>query len=160
MHIHESEQSPTAEPISDFSSETDLKAPPSLWTKVRGGALFAIGFLLSPLCWWNDLIFNLPVAYGFGYVCSLFSSDWLIPGTIVGYWLSNVIGILLMQAGVLDIAQGKPTERNVKKELLTGVVSSTIYTLFIVVLLQLNVLDTPMLFANEQLSHLSSWLPW
>jgi hypothetical protein len=160
MHIHESEHPPTIELISDPSSDTALTGQPSLLTKVRGGALFAIGFLLSPLCWWNDLIFNLPVAYGFGYLCSLISSNWLIPGTVIGYWLSNVVGILLMQAGVLDIAQGKPAERNFKKELVTGVVSSTIYTLFIVVLLQLKILETPMLFASEQWSHLSSWLPW
>lgn len=159
MPIYESEQPPISEPLSGFSSDTAPK--PSLWTKVRGGALFAIGFLLSPLCWWNDLIFNLPVAYGFGYLCSLFASNWLIPGTVVGYWLSNVIGVLLMQAGVLEIAQGKRTEqRNFKQELLTGVASSTLYTLVIVVLLQLKVLETPILMASEQWGHFSSWLPW
>ncbi len=131
----------------------------SLLKKLRGGILLIIGFLLSPLSWWNDLIFNLPVAYGFGYLCSLLSSNWLIPGTVVGYWLSNILGILLMQAGVLDIAQGQPSDRNFKKELLTGVVSSTIYTLLIVGLLQFHLLETPMLFASEQLSQLGSWLP-
>ncbi|WP_432812112.1 hypothetical protein [Pantanalinema sp. GBBB05] len=132
----------------------------SLGKKLRGGALLTIGFLLSPLSWWNDLIFNLPVAYGFGYLCSWVARDWLIPGTIVGYWISNILGILLMQAGVLDLAQGQPTQRQLKKELLTGVVSSTIYTLLIVALVQFKVLETPLLFASEQLSSLHSWLPW
>ncbi|MFM8293772.1 MAG: hypothetical protein ACKN9E_04405, partial [Microcystaceae cyanobacterium] len=27
-----------------------------------GGLCVMLGFLLSPLCWWNDLIFNLPIA--------------------------------------------------------------------------------------------------
>jgi hypothetical protein len=26
--------------------------------KLRGGFLLVIGYLLSPLCWWNDLFFN------------------------------------------------------------------------------------------------------
>jgi hypothetical protein len=116
--------------------------------KVRGGLLFAIGWLLSPLCWWNDLIFNLPVAYGFGYLCSWFSPSWMLPGTIAGYWLSNLVGILLMQAGAFtlwgnceatDVFQAQ--ERNLKKELLWGVVSSSVFTLIVVALIQLKILD-------------------
>ncbi|BAU11832.1 hypothetical protein LEP3755_23350 [Leptolyngbya sp. NIES-3755] len=114
--------------------------------KVRGWLLFAIGWLLSPLCWWNDLIFNLPVAYGFGYLCSLFSPQWIVPGTIVGYWFSNLIGILLMQAGAIDVFQ--PQERNLKKELFWGVVSSTVFTIAIVLLLQFKILDLPVLDAS------------
>lgn len=113
--------------------------------KLKGGFLMVLGYLLSPLCWWNDLVFNLPIAYGVGYLCSLVSQDFLIPGAIVGYWLSNVAGILLMQAGFLDVAQGQSTERNFKKELLTGVLSSTAYTVVIVLLLQFKILETPVL---------------
>jgi hypothetical protein len=58
--------------------------------KIRGGLLLAIGYLLSPLCWWNDIFFNLPIAYAFGYICSWLSPDLLFPCTIVGYWLSNI----------------------------------------------------------------------
>lgn len=107
-----------------------------------------LGYALSPLCWWNDLIFNLPIAYAVGYLCSLVSSNWLIPGAIAGYWLSNVVGILLMQAGFLDMVQGQVRERNLKKELLTGVVSSTLYTVVVVLLLHFNVLETPLLSFN------------
>jgi len=39
--------------------------------KFRGGILLVLGFMLSPFSWWNDLFFNLPIAYGFGYLCSL-----------------------------------------------------------------------------------------
>ncbi|MFS8793456.1 MULTISPECIES: hypothetical protein [unclassified Synechococcus] len=39
--------------------------------KLRGGILLILGFMLSPLSWWNDLFFNLPIAYGLGYLCSL-----------------------------------------------------------------------------------------
>lgn len=109
--------------------------------KIRGGLLFAIGWLLSPLCWWNDLVFNLPVAYGFGYLCGLFSTNWTLPGTIAGYWLSNLVGIFLMQAGAIDVLQSQ--ERNLKKELFWGVVSSSIFTIGVVVLIGLKILDVP-----------------
>ena len=129
------------------------------WKKLRGGFLVVVGYLLSPLSWWNDLFFNLPIAYGFGYLCSLFSSNWLWPGAIAGYWLSNVLGILLMQAGVLDVVQGEPQPRNIKKELLMGIASSTIYTLIVVALVQSKVLETPDLFSEANFASFSSFLP-
>ncbi|MEG4068795.1 hypothetical protein QUA42_15955 [Microcoleus sp. Pol11C2] len=127
--------------------------------KIRGGLLLAIGYLLSPLCWWNDIFFNLPIAYAFGYICSWLSADLLFPCTIVGYWLSNIAGILLMQLGTLDVFTDKPKEKNLKKELLTGLVSSTAFTVVIVALIHFNVLETPDFFADQQSVNLSSVLP-
>lgn len=127
--------------------------------KIRGGLLLAIGYLLSPLCWWNDIFFNLPIAYAFGYICSWLSPDLLFPCTIVGYWLSNIAGILLMQLGTLDVFTDKPKEKNLKKELLTGLVSSTVFTVVIVALIHFNVLDTPDFFSGQQSVNLSSALP-
>ncbi|WP_199307429.1 hypothetical protein [Alkalinema sp. FACHB-956] len=125
----------------------------TIWKRLLGGGLVVIGYLLSPLCWWNDLIFNLPVAYGIGYLCSLVSQDWLLPGAIVGYWLSNVVGILLMQAGVFEIAHNGTQERNFKKDLLSGLLTSTLYTAAILVFLQLGILDSPL--SSETLAELS-----
>jgi hypothetical protein len=119
-----------------------------IFKKLRGGFFLVLGYLLSPLCWWNDLIFNLPIAYGFGYVCSLFSANLLIPCSVAGYWISNVIGILMMQFGSQDIFQKEPQQRNLKKEIFSGLVSSTVYTLVIVALIQLKILDAPDLFSN------------
>ncbi len=118
-------------------------------SKIRGLFCLIVGYLLSPVCWWNDLIFNLPVAYGFGYLCSLVWPSSLVSGTLVGYWLSNIIGILMMQFGVLDILPKASENRNFKKDLITGLISSTAYTVLIIALLQLNVLDTPILAALQ-----------
>ncbi|MEG4489793.1 hypothetical protein [Microcoleus sp. D3_18_C4] len=138
----------------------EAKGLKEVWfKKIRGGLLLAIGYLLSPLCWWNDIFFNLPIAYAFGYIFSWLSPDLLFPCTIVGYWLSNIAGILLMQLGTLDVLTDKPKEKNFKKELLTGLVSSTVFTVVIVALIHFNVLDTPDLFAGKQSVNLSSTLP-
>ncbi|MBD2516466.1 hypothetical protein H6G93_15875 [Nostoc sp. FACHB-973] len=119
-----------------------------IFKKLRGGFFLVLGYLLSPLCWWNDLLFNLPIAYGFGYGCSLFFPKLLLPCSIIGYWLSNIVGILLMQFGSQEIFQKEPKEHNLKKELFTGLITSTVYTLLILVLIQLKILDSPVLFSN------------
>lgn len=143
--------SPQAEVEPEKASRSTLK-------RLRGGFLLILGYLLSPLCWWNDLIFNLPLAYGFGYICRWFSASWFIPGLIVGYWLSNIIGILLMQFGAIDVIQTPSQPRNLKKDLITGVASSTVYTLVIVALVHFKILDASVL-SDENLRHFSSTLP-
>jgi hypothetical protein len=112
--------------------------------RLKGASLLIIGYLLSPLCWWNDLIFNLPISYGFGYICNWLSPNLFFPGLIVGYWISNIAGILLMQAGAVDVFQ-QFNERNLKKELLMGLATSTVYSLAIVALIHFKILDTPSL---------------
>lgn len=58
------------------SNMTDRPWSRVSWKKLWGGLLFAGGWLLSPLCWWNDLLINLPIAYGFGYLCHWIAADW------------------------------------------------------------------------------------
>lgn len=101
-----------------------------------------IGFMLSPLSWWNDVFFNLPIALGVGYAVSWLKADWFIPGTIAGYWLSNVLGILMMQFGAIEMVVGEE-KRNVKREVLLGLGGSTLYTLIVIALAYFHVLEAP-----------------
>jgi hypothetical protein len=155
----QTEAVPAKEPPSDRRSRLLHFLQGLTWKRLRGGALFVLGYLLSPLCWWNDLVFNLPIAYGFGYLCSLFSADWLLPGLISGYWISNVIGILMMQFGAIDALQNQPNQRNLKKELVSGVVSSTIYTVLILALVQLHIIDVPALISEEGTLNFGALIP-
>ncbi|MBW4631032.1 MAG: hypothetical protein KME30_03735 [Iphinoe sp. HA4291-MV1] len=132
-----------------FSQASAEHLPKTLLQKLRGGFLFIIGYLLSPFSWWNDLIFNLPIAYFFGYICSLFSPKLFMPCAIIGYWLSNIIGILLMQVGVKDVLQKQSKERNLRKELFTGLISSTLYTFVILVLIHFKIIEAPNLFSGS-----------
>ncbi|GAB4278580.1 MAG: hypothetical protein Fur0025_05180 [Oscillatoriaceae cyanobacterium] len=148
------------QPTSALSEDLSERAnqPKSPWKKLRGGVLFVLGYLLSPLSWWNDLVFNLPLAYLFGYICSWVNRDWLLPGAIAGYWFSNIAGILLMQAGIIDTFQDNSQERNPKKELLTGLASATAYTVLIVTLIQLKILENPELLLSKALTNISALL--
>jgi len=111
--------------------------------KLRGGILVIIGYMLSPLSWWNDLFFNLPIAYLFGYSVSLINSDLFLPFTIIGYWISNVLGILMMQFGVTEVFTQPEKTRNWRQDLLIGFISSTAYTVVIVGLIQFNWIEVP-----------------
>lgn len=110
--------------------------------KIRGGFLLGLGYMLSPLSWWNDVFFNLPIAYAFGWVINGIYPGTLIVATIIGYWISNVLGFILMQVGTGDMVfSDRP--RNLTKDLLISLGTSTLYTVAIVVLLQLHILETP-----------------
>ncbi|MEN9202393.1 MAG: hypothetical protein Q6K55_10680 [Thermostichus sp. DG02_3_bins_51] len=117
-----------------------------MWKRLRGGLLLVLGFMLSPLSWWNDLFFNLPIAYGFGYLCSLWQPDWLLGGTLVGYWISNLLGILMMQIGATDVVENEQKPRSLKRNILIGLASSTVYTLVILGLVEFRIVDISAIF--------------
>lgn len=120
----------------------------NLLKRLRGGAIVGIGYMLSPLSWWNDLFFNLPIALVFGYAFGWLNSAWFLPGTIVGYWLSNVLGILMMQFGAMEMLVSTE-QRNIKRDLLIGLGSSTLYTLVVTALIYWHVLEVPDLLAIQ-----------
>jgi hypothetical protein len=64
---------------------------------------------------------------------------------MIGYWLSNLVGILLMQFGTKELIGGEKQERNWSKELRNGLLSSTVYTIVILALLHFQVLESPLL---------------
>lgn len=115
---------------------------PGAWRALPSLALLALGWLLSPLCWWNDLLVNLPLALGFARLVSLLNPAWLLPGLVSGYWLTNVAGLLLMRNGALALL---PEERRPQRsrELLWGVLSSSLLTVGVVGAVHLGWLALP-----------------
>jgi hypothetical protein len=113
-----------------------------LFKKLRGGALMGIGYMLSPLSWWNDLFFNLPIALVLGYGVTWIDPNWFFPGTIVGYWVSNVLGIVMMQFGAVDMFLAED-KRNTKRDLLIGLGGATLYSLIVSALVYFHVLEIP-----------------
>ena len=106
--------------------------------RFKGGGLAFIGFLLSPLSWWNDLFVNVPLAVAFGWLVGLVYRPAFAPAVIVGYWLTNVLGFVLMHKGVmraLSPADAKPYSR---RDLGRDLLISLLYTLLIVALMKLN----------------------
>ena len=112
------------------------------WTqKMRGGILGVIGFLLSPLSWWNDAFVNLPLAVGFGWLVALVHRPAFEPAVVVGYWLTNIAGLMLMHKGIATVAatdaKAPYTWRSFGKDLAVSVA----YTVLIVFLIKLKVVQ-------------------
>jgi hypothetical protein len=101
-----------------------------------------LGYLLSPLSWWNDLILNIPLAYGFAFLFGLISKNLFYPMMIVGYWLTNIIGLILIHKGVKRMTyKGKRIYG--KKELGKDITISIVYTLIVVAFMGLGWLKFP-----------------
>lgn len=118
------------------------------WVQLRVLLLLGLGWLLSPLCWWNDLVINLPLAYGMALLLKQLNPEWFSAGLIAGYWISNVLGIVLMQTSALEVFQQPGDSSKLRRELVWGVATSTLYTLVVLVLVQTGVVHTPV--ANIQ----------
>jgi len=99
--------------------------------------IFGIGYLLSPLSWWNDAFINLPLAYLFGSGLFLLSKRLFFPGMVIGYWLTNFVGFLLMHKGVEGMMQKK--KGTLRKSLLV----SLFYTGIIFLLYGLKIIRPP-----------------
>jgi hypothetical protein len=110
--------------------------------RLRGGILATIGFILSPLSWWNDIFINLPIAYAFGFMFGLISKELFTPFLIIGYWLSNILGMILLHYGFVS-AVSKKDNRYTKNKLGQDLFISLAYTLFIVLLIYFGILKFP-----------------
>lgn len=112
--------------------------------KLQGGTLVFIGFLLSPLSWWNDLFVNVPLALGFAWLVSLLYPPAFTAAAVVGYWLTNVLGFVLMHKG-FHRAKSSGTDPGMQPRgsLWKDVLISLAYTALILVLVKLGVVKPP-----------------
>ena len=107
--------------------------------KFSGGILAGIGFMLSPLSWWNDLVVNLPLALAFAWVASFFYKPAFEACVILGYWLTNILGFVLMHKGAQKVLSNEQRKYS-RRDLLRDVGISLLYTGLILLLLKLGVL--------------------
>jgi hypothetical protein len=102
-------------------------------------AVATIGYILSPLSWWNDLYVNIPIAYlvasfvPFGYPRS-FTAVFT-----AAYWFTNVLGLVLLQAGGTSALGGERVKLN-RRGMVTWLGWSLVYTLAIVLLCELHII--------------------
>jgi len=95
--------------------------------EIGGGFLAIIGFVLSPISWWNDLFVNIPLAYIFALPFGFFSKNLFLPAMIAGYWITNVVGFMMLHHGVKNIFS-KKKKKYTRKQLIKEIIISTIYT--------------------------------
>ena len=70
--------------------------------------------------------------------------QWFAGGLIAGYWLSNVVGIVLMQTSALEVFHDPDQpQASLRRELLWGLATSSVYTVVVYVLIHWGVIHTP-----------------
>lgn len=124
--------------------------------KISGGVLGVIGFMLSPLSWWNDAVVNLPLAWVFASFVGLFyrpaarpDSNAFNASVIVGYWLTNVLGFVLMHKGAQQVLSAEEKKYS-RHALLKDIGVSLAYTALIVLLIKLGVLKPISSYFNSK----------
>jgi len=115
--------------------------------KIIKGVIATLGYLLSPLSWWNDLVLNIPLAYGFAYLFGLISQRLFFPMMILGYWITNVAGLILMHQGIKGLAKTSK-KRYGRKEFVKDIAFSVLYTLIIVIFIKMGWLKFPTEYFN------------
>ena len=113
----------------------------------KGSLLAVIGFILSPLSWWNDLLVNIPIAYVFGWLASFICEELFLPAMIFAYWLTNIVGLLLLQIGLGNIALKE--KYNPYKILSSTIISATLYSLLIFGLYYFKIIKLPMEYFSQ-----------
>lgn len=107
--------------------------------KTSGGILAVVGYMLSPLSWWNDLFVNVPLALAFAWVVSVFYRPAFEVSLVFGYWLTNVAGLILLHKGAQQMLTDKKKKYSTR-DLLRDVGISLLYTVLIVALIKFGVL--------------------
>ena len=110
---------------------------PGWWRRAIAAVVAGLGWLLSPLSWWNDLVVNVPLAYLFSLPFSLIDERFYVPAFALGYWLTNVLGFVLLHKGVTGMISTRRT--SLKHDLLIA----TAYTVVVVIVASLGWLPSP-----------------
>lgn len=122
------------------SSSAPAGAAPGRKRWLRAGLLGGIGFLLSPLSWWNDLFINIPLALGLAWLVALVWPAAFQAAFIVAYWLTNVLGLVLMTRAAKELLAGRPSPYS-RRELLKDLLVAAVYTAVIMALIHFKVLQ-------------------
>ncbi|OGV68386.1 MAG: hypothetical protein A3K19_05325 [Lentisphaerae bacterium RIFOXYB12_FULL_65_16] len=104
------------------------------------GLVGFVGYILSPLSWWNDAFVNVPLAYLFSWPFAHFDDRLFLPAFICGYWATNVLGMILLHHGLQGaFGKGKSERWDWRHDLAV----STIYTGLIALLVLAGWLRSP-----------------
>lgn len=109
--------------------------------KATAGVVAMVGLVLSPVSWWNDIVVNFPLSYLMASPWALINRKFFLPAFIGSYWVTNILGLLLMHYGARGIIKDSP--KLTKKELFKTAMFCVLYSLVIGVLVQKGILKFP-----------------
>ena len=108
--------------------------------RLAWGSLFAIGFTLSPISWWNDAVVNLPIAYLAAQLVTVLDQRLFLFAFVGAYWATNLIGLLCMHVSTRKLLRKTEPKISLRRFFLI----SLLYTLLIVALSQFDFIQSPL----------------
>ena len=115
---------------------------PSL-PRLLHAAVAWIGYLLSPLSWWNDPVVNLPLAFAIGAGVEYVWPGHFQAAVLAGYWATNILGLVLLHRGTIGVVCKTPPCRYTRRMLAMDLAVSLAYTLVIAALVKFGLLVAP-----------------
>lgn len=113
----------------------------------KGGLIAFVGFLLSPFSWWNDLIVNVPIAYGCAWLVGRLVPGFFLPTFVIAYWGTNILGMVLLQKGGQKILKDADSKYG-RREFIKDLIITGVYTLVLAGLIHLGILKQDFLPKN------------
>ncbi len=101
---------------------------------IKGSLLAVVGYILSPLSWWNDAIVNIPIALALAKLTNILFHINIYALFAIYYWLTNVAGLLMMYMGGSMVVK---RSKSGKKEILYSVIFSILYTIIVLLILKI-----------------------
>ena len=102
--------------------------------RLIGLILAVIGYILSPLSWWNDGFVNIPLSIATAYVLNRFFGVDRLLGFYIGYLTTNTMGMFLLIYGGRLAAARRQSSR---KEMVTSTAISLVYTVIASIVLHI-----------------------
>jgi len=108
---------------------------------ISGSAMATVGFLLSPLSWWNDAFVNIPIAYVCANIVAVLDKKVFLGTLIIAYWLTNIAGLVLLHKGI-EKMRGKTNalQSYSLKSFARDLILTLIYTFAVIALVRIGIL--------------------
>jgi hypothetical protein len=112
------------------------------YDKLKGSALACIGYMLSPLSWWNDAYVNIPIAYVCAWLVSYLYPHLFLPAFAGSYLMTNILGFVLLQKGIIRTLSKANHEkiRYTRRNLGKDIAISLCYTALMVLLVKTGII--------------------
>lgn len=115
----------------------------NLRNKLKGSVIATIGYLLSPLSWWNDLYVNVPIAYALAWLVSFADKRFFGVSLVFFYWMTNLAGLLLLHKGITIVVKEQEDIGQLRRRVMLDVVLSFIYSAILALLVYSGILKHP-----------------
>ncbi len=102
--------------------------------RVVGAIIATVGYILSPLSWWNDAFVNIPISIATAYVLHILLGVDKLLGFYVGYLASNIVGMFMLFYGGYLLTGSRQSLG--KRDVVIGALTSLIYTVIASVVLR------------------------